>query len=47
MDTQAGAISIEVVEPLRRLRVRVDDLAHGVRADLLFAGRARPIEEPR
>jgi hypothetical protein len=47
MDTQAGAISIEVVEPLRRLRVRVDDPAHGVRADLLFAGRARPIEEPR
>jgi len=47
MDTHAGAISIEVVEPLRRLRVRVDDAAHGLRADLLFTGRARPIEEPR
>jgi hypothetical protein len=47
MDTRAGAISIEVVEPLERLRVRVDDRANGVRADLVFTARARPIEEPR
>jgi len=47
MDTHAGAIAIEVVEPLRRLRVRVDDGAHGVRADLVFTARARAIEEPR
>ena len=47
MDTRAGAISVEVVEPLRKLRVRVDDREHGIRAELLFAGRARPIEEPR
>ena len=36
MDTQAGAISVEVVEPLRRLRVRVDDRANGVRAELVI-----------
>ena len=47
MDTHAGAIAVEVVEPLRRLRVRVDDGRNGVRADLAFTGRARPIEEPR
>jgi len=47
MDTQAGAISVEVVEPLCRLRVRVDDQANGVHAELVFNGRARPIEEPR
>ena len=47
MDTHAGAISVEVVEPLRKLRVRVDDRANGVGADLLFVARARPIEEPR
>jgi hypothetical protein len=47
MDTHVGPISVEVVEPLRRLRLRVDDRKHGVRADLLFTGRARVLEEPR
>jgi len=47
MDTRAGAIAVEVVEPLKRLRVRVDDRPNGVRAELLFSARARPIEEPR
>jgi hypothetical protein len=47
MDTRAGAISVDVVEPLRKLRVRVDDREHGIGADLAFAGRALPIEEPR
>src|ERR1043166_5756102 len=40
MDTHAGAIAVEVIEPLRRLRVRVDDQKNGVRADLAFTGRA-------
>src|ERR1700752_4573203 len=44
MDTRAAPISIDVVEPLERLRVRVDDRANGVRADLSFNARARPIE---
>lgn len=47
MDTRVGPIAVEVVEPLRRLRIHVDDAAHGVRAELLFTARARPIEEPR
>jgi hypothetical protein len=47
LDTRVGPISVEVVEPLRRLRVRVDDGRSGVRADLLFNARARVIEEPR
>jgi hypothetical protein len=47
LDTRAGAIAVEVLEPLRRLRVRVDDRANGVRAELLFTARARVIEEPR
>lgn len=47
MDTRAGAIAVEVVEPLRRLRIRVDDARNGIRAELVFCGRARPIEEPR
>ena len=47
MDTAVGPIAVEVIEPLRRLRVRVDGAAHGVNADLVFEGRAAPFEEPR
>ncbi|MGH7821958.1 MAG: hypothetical protein ACREQ9_19525 [Candidatus Binatia bacterium] len=47
MDTRVGPIAVEVVEPLRRLRVRVEDPKNGIRADVRFASRARPIEEPR
>lgn len=47
LDTQVAPISVEVLEPLRRLAVRVDDNEHGIRADLVFEGLAAPIEEPR
>lgn len=47
MDTQVGPIAVEVVEPLQRLRVRVDSAEHGLRADLLFTGYAAALEEPR
>ncbi len=30
MDTQVGPISIEVIEPLRRLRIRVNDNEHAI-----------------
>ena len=38
---------VEIVEPLRVLRVLVDAEAHGLRADLTFTARTRPVEEPR
>jgi hypothetical protein len=47
LDTHVGPISVEVVKPLETLRLRVDDSTSGIRADLSFAARARPIEEPR
>jgi hypothetical protein len=47
MDTQVGPFSIEVIEPLRRLRVKLDRNEHGLTADLLFTARSRPMEEPR
>lgn len=48
MDTSVGPISVEVVEPLRRLRLRVGgEGADGLFADLLFEGRHAAIEEPR
>jgi hypothetical protein len=46
-ETRVGPISVEVIEPLRRLRVRVDENAHGVSADLVFDARTQAIEEPR
>lgn len=47
MDTAVGPIRIDVVEPLRSLRVRVDDPKRGIRADLVFRSRAPALEEPR
>jgi len=46
MDTRVGPIAVEVVEPLRQLRVTLD-LTDGLAADLMFEGRHPPIEEPR
>lgn len=46
-DTRVGPIAVDVVEPLRALRLRVAPNAHGLEADLLFRARTAPIEEPR
>lgn len=45
MDLRVGPIAIDIVAPLRQLRVRAD--GEGLSADLLFTGRAFPMEEPR
>jgi hypothetical protein len=47
MDTQVGPIKVQVMEPLRRLRIEVADRAHGFQANLEFVGRAEPVQEPR
>ena len=47
MDTQVGPIRVEVLEPLQKLRVVVEDNEHGISADLVITGRHAPIEEPR
>ena len=47
MDLAVGPISIEVIEPLRRLKVKVDAPDKGFRAEITFEGRAFPVEEPR
>jgi hypothetical protein len=46
MDLAVGPIRIEIVEPLKSLRVIVDQ-QDGISADLTFVGRAFPLEEPR
>lgn len=47
MDLRVGPIEVRVIEPLRKLGVRVSDNDGGVRADLVFEARHTPIEEPR
>jgi hypothetical protein len=47
MATEVGPIAIEVLEPLRSLRLRVAAPTHGLVADLVFTGRAPATEEPR
>ena len=45
--TQVGPISIEITEPLRVNRVRVDAAGHGITADLTFRARTAAFSEPR
>ncbi|CAG0950520.1 hypothetical protein MYXO_00170 [Myxococcaceae bacterium] len=46
-ETRVGPISVEVVEPMRTLRVRIADNDGGLTGDLVFRARAGAIEEPR
>jgi hypothetical protein len=45
--TEVGPIRVEVVEPLRRLRLVVDDPDGGLAADVTFTARTPVVEEPR
>ena len=47
MDTSVGPIAIEIVEPLKVLKITVEAPAEKIRAELTFTGRAFPQEEPR
>jgi len=47
MDLRVGPISIAVLEPLQRLSLSVEAPAEGIRAHIIFEGRAFPVEEPR
>ncbi len=47
LDTQVGPIAVSVIEPLQRLKVTVSDNPHGIKAELVFSARAKPVEEPR
>jgi hypothetical protein len=47
MGLQVGPIRVEVVEPLRTLRVVVEAAASGIEADVTFDARTPAVEEPR
>ena len=46
MDAAAGPIRVEIVEPLKKVRVTVTKNQWGIEADLLFEARSLPSEEP-
>lgn len=47
MDTKVGPLAVEVLEPLKSLRIVIDENEHGISADLTFTKRAVVVEEPR
>jgi hypothetical protein len=46
-ETRVGPLSIEIVEPLRVMRVRADASDLGIGADVTFTARTVALEEPR
>jgi len=46
-DTRAGPISIEVLEPMRSLRLAIAPNPHGIEGELVFRARTEALEEPR
>ena len=46
-ETRIGPFAIEVAEPLRVTRVRMDAADHGIDADVTFRARTAALEEPR
>ena len=47
LDTRVGALEIEVLEPLKRLKVEVSDKEANISAKLTFEGRFEAVEEPK
>ena len=47
LDTRVGPIEIKIIEPLKRLKIQIDDTTHDIYAELEFEARARAVEEPR
>ena len=45
LDTRVGPVRITIVEPLRRLRLEIDDAESGLAADLLYTARTPAYEE--
>lgn len=46
-ETRVGPIAVEVLEPMRRLRIRVEENPGGLSCDLVFHARTQAVEEPR
>ena len=46
-DTRAGPIAVEVLEPMRAMRLTIAPNAHGIEGELVFRARTEALEEPR
>ena len=46
-ETEIGPLRIEIVEPMRQLRLTVAENEHGIECDLLFTATSVPHEEPQ
>lgn len=46
-DMSVGPVRLEIVEPLRRARLIIDDNEHGIGCDLTFSARTSAIQEAR
>ena len=46
MDTRVGPISIQIIEPLKKIRIRVAKNKWGITTDLTLTTRSLPAEEP-
>ena len=47
LDTKVGSLTVEVIEPLKKLRISIVDKDNGISAELEFEGRFNPVQEPR
>ena len=45
-NTTVGPLRVEIIEPMRVLRVLVEAPDHGISADLVFRARTAPVQEP-
>ncbi len=46
-ETTVGPLSVEVLEPMRQVRVRLRENEHGIECDLVFTAASIPHEEPQ
>ena len=47
LDTSVGALKVKVIEPLKVLRIEVNDKDKDIQVELNFEGRFEPMQEPR
>ena len=45
-ETEVGPLSVEIVEPMRQVRVKLTENEHGIECDLLFTAASVPHQEP-
>lgn len=46
LNTRVGPISIQIVEPMKRFRIKIAKNKWGITGDLVFDARSLPVEEP-